>query len=417
MKKENATENQSMEALYNEVLNYVIDEASSPFASKVIEAQRLLKKARGKADYDKAFGLLQEVCGIKKKPAPRPMPTRRYINPYGGVLMNGINMLDNYAMAAEVCDDDLSIRESSQSAYKPKADIGEPKSKKDEDDYSEKDNDGYALAYSLMGFLLQKGELAGKDPNEAIRYLRIAQKFGGKKGEHLEQVAREMMQKIISAEDTAAVADTVKSYVEIRDLHSGYGYKKGERYAIILHHADGSESEMHLVGRNKLVYTLALMTVCGPQGTKLVPKLFISHRESLIQLVDQMRIKTGTKSANDWLTDFVYKEQEGNEFLRRSMKNNDDDIEGCFTYDSLCYSQTKSPINKEIKKKSCSENEYETFELKTTGGNKSYMYISISPEQVVIPDSLKDFVDKLPTPEEVDSFHRPDNMWCRIYGE
>lgn len=271
----------------------------------------------------------------------------------------------------------------------------------------------YARAYFLIARLYNMGKGVKKDPNEAIRMLRMAEKYGYKDPDNPELTATTAIQQIIE-EDSDTLADTVKSYVEIRDLHLGHGPNRGERYAIILHHADGNESEFHLMGRNKLMYTLALMTVCCSHGTKLVPKLFVSHRELLTQLVDQMRIRTGVKSADDWLMEFVYKI---NVDIRRSKNNNEKDMERCFTYNAQFYSQTKTLINKEIRDKARSENEYKTYELKATGGNRSYMYISISPEQVVIPDSLRDFVNNLPNPEEVDSSHRPNQVWRRIYWE
>lgn len=435
MEKEKNTENQSLEALYDKALNYVINKASSPFASKVIEAQRLLKKARYRAHYDRAFQLLQEVCGGKKEPISKPVWTRRYPLPFGGILQNGIPGLDSnyiispdldsYSVAAEPLYDDLPIRESSQSSYQPREHVERTKKhvdeaiKKIEEEYDERYDVVYALAFTLMGAMLKLGEYSVNDPNEAIRKLRIAQKIGGKKGEQLELLAREMMHEIISVEDAKTLVDTVKSSVEIVDLDSKSVHRRGERYAIVLHHADGRASEIHLTGRFKLMYTLALMMVCGCRGTKLVPRLFLAHKESLIRLVEQMRIPTGRKSVEYWLSEFVYKEEEANQDLREEVNGV---LTGVFSYNSNNYSQTRKYVNRAISEIAISENEYQTFELKTTGGNKSYMFVSLSPEQVIIPESLKEFVDELPDPMEVNRLtdrivKNKGSIRMRIYWE
>lgn len=376
---------------------------------KVEQSWRLLRGIDGPVDYDKAFQLLSEVCSGKKKPSKR-RPSKESVF--------RIPKLDDDEgfYAAESWDDiGLPVRE-----YACSVEVGTPsiKPKIVVEKCMEDPDDVYALAHLLMAELCQMGKGRGKDPNEAIRQLRMADKYGVKRGERLENLARIMMRRILSEEDEATIADTVKSSVEIRDLYAEKGAKKGERYAIILHHTDGTESEIEVQGRNKLVYMLALMTTKRQDATRLRARLFYVHHEALVGLVDQARIKTngiGNRSYGDWVNEFIYHEKPDNIDWR---DRDGHEGKGMFSYDPQNYSMTKDKTNRKIAAAAISENEKETYQLKTKGNReKSFMYLQCSPDQIIIPESLIDFVDELPTDGYVMQCSPSETKWMPYRGE
>ena len=416
MKKVNASKKHNAEELYEMALNYELPGYSGSVTNKVRKAQGLLKGKNGPIDYTGAYELLQEACGIKpkrergEKKMYEKISHRRYLNDI--IVRYRHEDADMLCMAAEI-DDSFFYRNPfspfghAERSIEPQ----KPKENETEKEYA------LALARIMMAEMLRTAKGTGKDPNEAIRMLRIAEKFG-RRGEQLEQMARELMEQIIDEEDEATIADTVKCSVEVRDVYTEKdGKRKGERYAIILHHADGSESELHIMGRNKLVYLLALMAEASHRNVRLMAKMFVSHQELMMDLVEKMNIRTGWKSVEDWVLDFVYKESPDNEYYRDEKGH---EGEGYFSYNTNLYSQTKRLINDELKKRTAGRpEEFKTFELKATGGQTSYTYISISPDQIHLSDSLMDFVEYLPTAHEVDQImegKKYKNRWIRYYN-
>ena len=266
----------------------------------------------------------------------------------------------------------------------------------------------YARAYFLLAKLYYTGRGVEKDPNEAIRLLNMADRYGYKDPDNPEMTAKAAIEQIIKEEEEATIADTIRSYVEVRDERT----RHGERYAIILHHADGRESELNIKGRNKLVYLLALMTTLR-NDTKLRARLLTYHSKALLELVEDVNISTGNKSYKDWLNECSY---------QKSPKDKDryDFKDGeliSYVYDPRNYTLTKKKINTKIEKV-CSENERQIFGIESKGNKeKSYMYLKCAPEQVHLPDSLQDFVNDLPSDDKVLKRNPIHEIKMPYYGE
>ena len=411
--EKNNQQKHNAKGLYEMALNYDLPGFGGDVTDKVRKAQELLKGKDGHIDYTRAYELLQKACGIKpkrergEKKMYEKISHRRYLNDI--IVRYRHEDDDMLSMAAET-DDSFFYRNPfspfghAERSIEPQ----KPKENETEKEYA------LALARIMMAEMLRTAKGTGKDPNEAIRMLRMVEKYGVKKGGQLEQMAREMMEQIIDEEDEATIADTMNCSVEVRE-----GMRRnGERYSIILHHADGSESELNLKGRNKLVYLLALMAEVSHHDVRLMAKMFVSHQELMVDLAKEIRINTGEKSLEEWVLDFVYKESPDNEHLRNEDGH---EGEGYFSYDSHNYSQTKLPIKRELKK--CTNGrteEFKTFELKATGGQTSYTYLSLSPDQIQLPESLMSFVEYLPSASEVNRIMERmqyRNRWIHYYDE
>ena len=411
--EKNNQQKHNAKGLYEMALNYDLPGFGGDVTDKVRKAQELLKGKDGHIDYTRAYELLQKACGIKpkrergEKKMYEKISHRRYLNDI--IVRYRREDADMLSMAAET-DDSFFYRNPfspfghAERSIEPQ----KPKENETEKEYA------LALARIMMAEMLRTAKGTGKDPNEAIRMLRMVEKYGVKKGGQLEQMAREMMEQIIDEEDEATIADTMNCSVEVRE-----GMRRnGERYSIILHHADGSESELNLKGRNKLVYLLALMAEVSHHDVRLMAKMFVSHQELMVDLAKEIRINTGEKSLEEWVLDFVYKENPDNEHLRNEDGH---EGEGYFSYDSHNYSQTKLPIKRELKK--CTNGrteEFKTFELKATGGQTSYTYLSLSPDQIQLPESLMSFVEYLPSASEVNRIMERmqyRNRWIHYYDE
>ena len=411
--EKNNQQKHNAKGLYEMALNYDLPGFGGDVTDKVRKAQELLKGEDGHIDYTRAYELLQKACGIKpkrergEKKMYEKISHRRYLNDI--IVRYRHEDDDMLSMAAET-DDSFFYRNPfspfghAERSIEPQ----KPKENETEKEYA------LALARIMMAEMLRTAKGTGKDPNEAIRMLRMVEKYGVKKGGQLEQMAREMMEQIIDEEDEATIADTMNCSVEVRE-----GMRRnGERYSIILHHADGSESELNLKGRNKLVYLLALMAEVSHHDVRLMAKMFVSHQELMVDLAKEIRINTGEKSLEEWVLDFVYKESPDNEHLRNEDGH---EGEGYFSYDSHNYSQTILPIKRELKK--CTNGrteEFKTFELKATGGQTSYTYLSLSPDQIQLPESLMSFVEYLPSASEVNRIMERmqyRNRWIHYYDE
>ena len=368
--------------------------------SKVEKAQRLLTGAGGSADYDAAFELLQEVCFGKENEDCVLYCMHEEVRRYEYPTLKGPLL-----MAAESIDDGILPRVSRRKTISNDSVFSAFRKKKEEHVERKKEDDVYALACYLMAKLYHEGKGTERDPNEAIRMLHLADQHGYKDAERLEKTARELMAQIISEEEEETIADTVESKVEIRDEYTQHG----ERYAIILHHADGSESEINLKGRNKLVYMLALMTALRSDATKLRARLFAAHHKSIVDLVKEMNIGTGMRDYTDWVNEFIYKEKPENQHFRNSKGH---DGEGRFTYDSHDYSLTKAQINKRISEIARNGEEEKTFCVMSKGSREqSFMFIPIASDQIIIPDSLMGFVKQLPDDETVKRFIPSQAKW------
>ena len=410
MKQKQTPKNQNAKALYDLILNYQIEGAQrGGIAQKVTRAQELLKNSHGPADEKEAFRLLEEVC-YGKTSTKKDLSVRRY----------GYSFDDErLSMAAEPFDD-LSLSRGlpqglpqgipsifsriGRSIPKPKQDVDYV-----DDVEEEVSDDTLYVIYTLAAALHRLGKGTGKDPNEAIRMLRIAEKCGSEQGARVEELAHKVMEEIIEEEDEETIADTTKSYVEVRDLYQENGMKKGNRYIIILHHADGGESVINFGGRPMLVYLLVLMTTKRQEAAPLSPRMINANHKTIVALVKKMMIRI-TTDENYWVDEFIYKEKEGNEYLRNSKGH---EGQGCFSFCSDRYSNTITLINDRVKKAALNEQEMNAFLPQTTGGRDSVMFIGISPSQIHLPDSLLEDMNALKKRGEVPK-DRPDHKWIPL---
>lgn len=367
-------------------------------ASKVEEAQKYMQGVYGYVDYDVAFELLQNVCW-----GDEYEPRMRQEEPDEAAITHAMEMTKRDNEKAMKLKRRTAFTRVSNRWSSFFSNLKLTRKKKEEHVERKKEDDVYALACYLMAKLYHEGKGTERDPNEAIRMPHLADQHGYKDAERVEKTARELMAQIISEEET--IADTVESKVEIRDEYTQHG----ERYAIILHHADGSESEINLKGRNKLVYMLALMTALRSDATKLRARLFAAHHKAIVDLVKEMNIGTGMRDYTDWVNEFIYKEKPENQHFRNSKGH---DGEGRFTYDSHDYSLTKAQINKRISEIARNGEEEKTFCVMSKGSREqSFMFIPIASDQIIIPDSLMGFVKQLPDDETVKSFIPSQAKW------
>lgn len=406
MEKEQALKKLNAEELYNKALNYEIggDTFYGGATTKVVKAQKLLRNSNESADYKEAVQLLQEVClgetKSKKKPSPKIIDVRKYELP--SFLSDDAPLL----MAAENSFEyrDMRLRRGSLCRR------SEPKERPQKAVEDDDSKDALALAHILLGELYRMGKGIGKDPNEAIRMLRMANKFGSEQGLRLENMAKAMMKQIIEEEEEATIADTINSKIEIREKRRMPGARGGERYTFILHHANGQEDEIKLKGRNTLVYMLALMTVKRKDASKLRARLFSAHHGALVELAGQVRISTRELSYEEWIYEFGYQ-------MAPEFKNRNDLKEGQsirYIYDTHNYSQTKDKINRKIDQIAHGE----SFKLVSIGNREnSFMSIPIDPEQIIIPDSLMGFVNDLPSDEKVLKKNPTREIYMPYHGE
>lgn len=268
-----------------------------------------------------------------------------------------------------------------------------------EDSYAENPLDSanlrhYATAFYLLAKLTYKGYGTARNPSEAIRLLRLADRLG-----YVEQnyESPATLIKMIEQEaDEAAIRDTTKSYIEIRKSED----RKSIRYDVYIHHADGTESLVDFTGRNKFVYVLGLLIAHeGRSVAGLTTRHFSYMRDTLIELAAEMCI-----NKNDWgrwIDEFVYVEKDDNIHLReeRGAKTY-----GLFSLDRSKYSNALSAAKRAISAASINNDEFETFWLRGKGGQNSYAYISADPSQIVIPNTLHKYLDVLPTVAKIENF-------------
>lgn len=253
----------------------------------------------------------------------------------------------------------------------------------------------YAKANYLLGVLKYAGGDDKPDPNEAIRRLRMADKLGYVDEKHPNQTAAALLDKIIGNTPHEEIQDTIDSYVEIRDENP----RNGERYQVYIHHADGSESKVKFQGRDKFFYILCLMAAHeGSSVSGITTRHFQYLKEPLIDLVSQMRV--GCLSIDRWIDEFTYSD--------RRYAQRDKDSRHTWDWDTHTYSVALNHSKNHVTKACISEEEKRIFVHDSTKGKNSVTRLALNSNQIIIPDSLMDFLDILPTPEEIDSFrYRP----------
>lgn len=267
-----------------------------------------------------------------------------------------------------------------------------------EDPLDEINLKSYAKAYYLLGLLCYSGNGTKRDAGEAIRLLRTADKLGYQNDDAPEETVEKLLTRIMESTKDEDIRDTVDCYVEVRERR-----EKGERYEVVLHHADGTENVVKFRGRNKFFYILALLiahegkSVCG-----LTTLHFEYMHNDLVKLAEDARVRTD--SYNDWIYEFVYGEkEEKHEYIKDEHGNFKDDYYAWLSPFPYKYSNASSAANKAIKACCVSEEEYETFMLRSTKSRSSITTISLDASQIILPDSLMDYLDCLPTQKEIAS--------------
>ena len=240
----------------------------------------------------------------------------------------------------------------------------------------------YAKAYYLLGILAYAGKGTEKsNPSTALALLRMADRLGYEDKEHPEQTARELINKIEGeSQETTGVND---SYIEIRDL--GKRGKMG-RFDIYVHHADGTESNVRFgTDRRKFCYLLLLLLISNKDSVQgLMARFFCYGRERLVSLA-RISLLADEEGPEKWIEKFIY----DNEYDKENKQWR-------YTYTNWMYSnelRKASDLFKEV----CSDEEMELYKIRSTGGRDSIASIAISPEQIVIPDSLVKYTKKLPS--------------------
>ena len=260
----------------------------------------------------------------------------------------------------------------------------------------------YAKAYYLLGTLYYAGKGPdGPNPTKAIAMLRMADRLGYE-GEGLSP--EDLISKIVGEAEKKDIQDATDCYVEVRE-HKG----KGERYDVMIHHADGTETPVKFVGRNKFIYLLALLI--AHEGKSVAP-LSTAHfsymRDSLAEMAETLRVNT--TSYSEWIDEFVYAETDEAKDLRDSPGH-----EGkCYcSPSSYRYSNAYSGANRAVKS-ACNRDEYELFMLRSSGGRYAVTGVPLDVSQIELPDSLMDYLDELPTQKEISGIKVSGTKWLSI---
>ena len=245
----------------------------------------------------------------------------------------------------------------------------------------------YAKAYFLLGTLYYAGKgTGGVNPTKAIAMLRMADRLGydgdGMKPEKL-------IEKIVGEAEKVKVQDATDCYVEVREHHG-----KGERYDVVLHHVDGTETPVKFVGRNKFLYLLALLI--AHEGKSVAP-LSTAHfsymRDSLVDMAEMLCVDIDSYGV--WIDEFLYVDKEEGDDLRDYEKN----VCVC-SLDPYRYSNAYSGANRAVKS-ACNADEYELFRIRSTGGRHAVSGMALDSSQIELPESLMEYLDELPTQKDI----------------
>lgn len=304
-----------------------------------------------------------------------------------------------YKILQEICNDEQEYRELHVSMISHKDEKGHHFL---EDPLDEINLPRYAKAYYLLGTLYYAGKgTGGANPTKAIAMLRMADRLGYE-GDGMSP--EDLISKIVGEAEKKDIQDATDCYVEVRE-HKG----KGERYDVMIHHADGTETPVKFVGRNKFIYLLALLI--AHEGKSVAP-LSTAHfsymRDSLAEMAETLRVNT--TSYSEWIDEFVYAETDEAKDLRDSPGH-----EGkCYcSPSSYRYSNAYSGANRAVKS-ACNGDEYELFMLRSSGGRYAVTGVPLDASQIELPDSLMDYLDELPTQKEISGIKVSGTKWLSI---
>ena len=304
-----------------------------------------------------------------------------------------------YKILQETCNDEQEYRELHMSMIAHEDEKGHHFL---EDPLDEINLPRYAKAYYLLGTLYYAGKgTGGANPTKAIAMLRMADRLGYE-GEGLSP--EDLISKIVGEAEKKDIQDATDCYVEVRE-HKG----KGERYDVMIHHADGTETPVKFVGRNKFIYLLALLIAHeGKSVASLSTAHFSYMRDSLAEMAETLRVNT--TSYSEWIDEFVYAETDEAKDLRDSHGH-----EGkCYcSPSSYRYSNAYSGANRAVKS-ACNGDEYELFMLRSSGGRYAVTGMPLDASQIELPDSLMDYLDELPTQKEISGIKVIGTKWLSI---
>ena len=259
----------------------------------------------------------------------------------------------------------------------------------------------YAKAYYLLGSLYHTGKGSdGAKPTKAIVMLRMADKLGYE-GDGLSP--KELIEKIVAESKKADVQNAIDCYVEVREVETkervknvkrGRGQKiKHEIYDVVLHHADGTESIVNFMGRSQFLYILALMIAHeGKRVAGLTSKHFSYMRDDLGELAKKSYVDTN--GYKEWIDEFIYSATKQNREI---------------SLNSYKYSNALSGANRAIKN-SCTDDEYEIFQLRSTGGRYAVTTIALETSQIALPNSIKKYLKDLPNEEQIVNYTPRQNF-------
>ena len=263
----------------------------------------------------------------------------------------------------------------------------------------------YAKAYYLLGKLnyADKGN-DGANPSKAIAMLRMADKLGYE-GEELSP--GKIIDKIVEETENEDVQDAMDCHVEVREENDGR-----ERYKVVLCHADGTESVVNFKGRNKFIYILALLiakegrSICGLTTTH-----FSYMRNDLTDMAN--RCKINVYDYDVWVDEFIYANKGEIYGLSAEEIKEHENEEYCSLY-PYRYSNAFSGANRAIKACCESDEEFETFRLRSTMGKNAITTMSLDFSQIQLPDSLLDYLDSFPTENDLAKHRVYPGKWMHI---
>ena len=244
----------------------------------------------------------------------------------------------------------------------------------------------YAKAYYLLGALSYTGNgTSGTNRSKALALLRMAERLGFEDKERPELDAGKLIEKI--QDDCREDAEAGKCYVEIRDVGSR---RNKSRFNIIVHHANGTESEVRFATeRRKFCYLLLLLIISNKNSAQgLMPRFFCYGRERLAHLARTCQF-AGNVGEGQWIDEFIY-----------DMECDEESREWHYAYNSKMYSNEARKASEGFREV-CSDDEMELFKIRMTGGQNSMTSIGVGPMQIVVPDSLAIFTKDLPSREDM----------------
>lgn len=132
-------------------------------------------------------------------------------------------------------------------------------------------------------------------------------------------------------------------------------------------------------------------------------------RDDLSDMASDVRVDT--KSYEEWIDEFIYAEDEAAQSMRKAEQFQ---TLGYCSYNPYRYSNAFSGANRAIKACCLTNEEFETFKLRSTGGRSAVTTISLDSSQIEMPNSLQAYLDCLPTQKEIANFRPKASVWLPV---